>query len=113
MKQVPTVYELRKRGWKVRVGHHRRFYRYDPYSGKRKEYTLLFKEKEDRYPDYFLAANGGYTEVMITVPDIKGDFTGVSVCSLQELYCKKVGTKKAIARALSMIIDGGYLENYN
>jgi len=100
--QIPTVHELRKKGWKVRVGHHRRFYRFDPQTGKKDVVTILWKEKEEKYPNYYLDASGGYTVVSIKCPLYEEELIGISSCSVQELYNKKVGTKKAIARALSV-----------
>ena len=34
MKKIPTVHELRQQGSKVRVTHVRKFYRFDPRTGK-------------------------------------------------------------------------------
>lgn len=98
--QIPTVHELRKRGWKVKVGHFRRFYRFDERTGKKNVVTVLWEDQKTNYPDYYLDARGGYTIVSINIPDFK-EVQGSSVCSNQELYSKKYGTKKAIARALS------------
>ena len=99
--KVPTVYELRKQGFKVRVGHHRNYFRYDPFTGRKLEVTLLRKEHQEKFPNYFLNANGGVTTVTITIPNYSGDFTGVAECSEQEHYVKSRGLKKALARALA------------
>ena len=101
--KVPTVHELRKRKWKVRVGHHRKFYRYCPKSGKKQEVTLLWKDQQEKYPDFYLDARGGYTTITIKCPDSDVELSGVSECSNNDLYNKRVGIKKAIARALSKI----------
>lgn len=65
--------------------------------------TLLWKEQKESYPEYFLEATGGYTEITIKFSDLAKEVSGVSECSEKDLYNKKVGTKKAIARALAKI----------
>ena len=99
--KVPTVYELRKKGWKVRVGHHRRYFRFDSFTGKKDVQLLLRDNQKENYPDYYLSATGGVTTITITVPNYPNDFTGVSECSDKEHYVKSRGLKKALARALS------------
>jgi len=104
MKNIPTVYELRKRGWKVRVGHHRIYYRFDPQTGKKSQESFLKEEKEQHHPDWFLQATGGITSVQVKIPDHytgDGEFVGYSVCSMKEAYNKRTGIKKALARALA------------
>lgn len=101
--KVPTVYELRKRKFKVRVGHHRKFYRFCPKTGKKSELTLLWKDQKENYPDYFLDAKGGYTTITIKHPEMDVELSGSSECSDNDLYNKSFGIKKAIARALSKI----------
>ncbi len=102
--KVPTVHELRKKGWKVRVGHHRKFYRFCPKTGKKTELTLLWKVQKELHPEYYLDARGGHTTITIKCPDVDGELVGVSECSENDLYNKKVGTKKAIARALAKLL---------
>jgi hypothetical protein len=101
MKTVPSVYELRKKGWKVRVGHYRKYFRYDAFSGRKIEKTLLRKQFKEEHPNFFLDARGGLTTVAITVPGYNMDFIGVSECSNEEHYRKNTGLKKALARALA------------
>jgi hypothetical protein len=105
MKSVPTVYELRKKGWKVRVGHHRKYFRYDAFSGRKTEKLLLRKDHKENNPDYYLDAKGGLTTVVITIPEYNIDFSGVSECSDQEHYRKGTGLKKALARALASYVE--------
>ena len=105
MKSVPTVYELRKSGWKVRVGHHRKYFRYDAFSGRKVEKLLLRKVHEEEYSNYYLSAKGGVTTVVITIPGYDRDFNGVSECSDEEHYRKSTGLKKALARALSSYVE--------
>lgn len=105
MKIVPTVYELRKKGFKVRVGHHRKYFKYDTFSGKKVQHILLKQEHKELYPDFYLDARGGVTRVTITIPEYNQDFVGESVCSNEEHYRKNTGLKKALARALSSYLE--------
>ncbi len=98
MKIIPTVHELRKRGYKVSVNHHRQFFKYDTFSGRKFIIEASWYVKNDDYPDYFLSPYGGRTVVAIT--DEKGAiFEGVTYCSLNDHYIKKEGLKRAIAKA--------------
>jgi hypothetical protein len=101
MKPVPSVCELRKKGWKVRVGHFRRYYKYLPHNGKRVDHTLLKKDFKNTFTDFFLDAKGGYTTVTLKSPDYDQDFFGISECSTKEHYRRDTGIKKALARALA------------
>lgn len=105
MKTVPTIYELRKKGWKVRVGHHRIYYRFDPRTGKKSWESFLREEKDQHHPDWFLDAKGGITSIQIKCPEYTDELVGYAVCSMQEHYNKKVGIKKALARALSVFVQ--------
>ena len=100
MKEVPTVYELRKQGWKVRVGHHREYFRYDPFTGKRHTAWILQSMVDDEPETWYLSARGGKTTIMITT-DKNEDLYGESICSDKEHYRRSTGLKKAIARSLS------------
>jgi hypothetical protein len=103
MKEIPTIYELRKRGWKVRVGHHRKYFRYDPFTGHKTEVFLLKVQKDASHPNFYLSAKGGVTVIEITIPNHKTDYAGVAECSDEEHYRRKTGIKKAVARALSLV----------
>lgn len=100
MKTVPTVYELRKKGWKVKVGHHRRYFRYDSFSGKKHVKFILQSQVSEESETWYLAATGGKTTIYITT-DKNENFYGESFCSEKEHYRRSTGIKKAIARALS------------
>lgn len=109
MKVIPTVHELRKKGWKVKVGHHRKYFRYDVFSGRKTEHLFVrsqFVERITNGEQWFLSARGGITTITITVPGYDRDFSGVSECSDGEHYRRNTGLKKALARALS-----GYVED--
>jgi hypothetical protein len=99
MKNVPTVYELRKAGYQVEINHRRIFFRYDPFTGKKNKQLLSWHEKPD---DLFVQATGGSTTIELTTPE--GTVaTAVSLCSNTEHFCRKVGIKKALARALGQL----------
>ena len=104
MKKVPTVHELRSKGWKVKVGHHRNLHKYNPQTGKKsgRYYVILSEWKNDNVGNYFLSANGGKTTVSIKLPDSDTEYLGEVYCSEQERYNKSIGLKKAIARALAL-----------
>ena len=100
MKSVPTVYELRKKGWKVRVGHHRMYFRYDPFTGKKYEECFLQSHVNEEPETWYLSARGGKTTIMITT-DTNEDLYGESICSDKEHYRRSTGLKKAVARAVA------------
>jgi hypothetical protein len=103
MKNVPTIYDLRKNGCKVRVGHHRIYYRFDPRTGKKSWESFLKEDQEKYHPDWFLQSKGGITSIQIKFPNLEEELIGYSVCSMEESYVKKIGIKKALARALSQL----------
>lgn len=104
MKKVPTVHELRSKGWKVKVGHHRNLHRYNPQTGKKTgRYNVILSEWKNENRDFFLSANGGKTTVSIKLPDSDTEYLGEVYCSEQERYNKSIGLKKAIARALALL----------
>jgi hypothetical protein len=100
MKTIPTVHELRRSGLKVTVNHNRVFYRFDPQTGKKNSVVCTWNEQQAQYSDYYVSATGGFTRVCIL--DEEGNSTcAVSICSVSDHYNKKLGTKKAVARALA------------
>ncbi len=96
---IPTVAELRKQGYKVRVFHRRR--KVNVAGMIPGEFRGVFKELIDGnlVPAYLTANKGGATRVEITSPTGE-NLVGESKCSRSDMYCKKDGVKKAIARAL-------------
>jgi hypothetical protein len=114
MKNIPTVYELRRQGYKVRVTHIRKFHRFDPRTGKKTQFFAPFqssktrKQEKDLHPDavkdpneeFFLSGKGGETIIEIADSQHKELGRGVAVCSDDDLYVKNYGVKKAIAIAL-------------
>lgn len=119
--KIPTVYELRKRGFKVRVTHVRKFYRFDPRSGKKTEFFAPFqssktkKRDKELHPEsdvllknteeFFLSGKGGETIIEIASSDHKELGKGVAECSEKDSYVKSFGVKKAIALALKNMKD--------
>ena len=102
MKIIPTVHELRKRGYKVSVNHHRHFFKYDVFTGKKLTIEASWYARNDDFPDYFLSPYGGRTVIAIT--DDKGAiFEGITYCSPSDKYVKKEGVKRAIAKAYAKL----------
>ena len=114
MKTVPTVHELRRQGYKVRVTHVRKFHRFDPQTGKKEQFYAPFQSnkftknhpdspliaEKEKYEEFFLSIKGGETIVEIAFAG-KEVGKGVSVCSEEDNYVKKYGVKKALAKALN------------
>jgi hypothetical protein len=80
----PTIKDLRRQGYKVRVMHSRRYDTKHKVSG-----TVLE-----------LAARGGSTTIELTTPDKQLTVFGKSVCSIEDNFNRKVGNSIAIGRAL-------------
>ncbi len=111
MKKIPTVHELRQQGYKVRVTHVRKFYRFDPRTGKKTQFYAPFissktKKKNQTTEDsteseeFFLSGKGGETVIEIASSDHKELGKGIAICSDEDSYVKTYGVKKAIALAL-------------
>jgi hypothetical protein len=113
MKKVPTVHELRQKGFKVRVTHVRKFLRFDPQTGKKEQFYHPFQSSKfvknhpdssllserDKYKEFYLSCKGGETIVEIALNG-KELGKGVAVCSEDDNYVKKYGVRKAVAKAL-------------
>lgn len=95
----PTVYQLRKRNFKVQVSHLRRWYKFCTKTGER---TNINKHPLDvDVNEWTLSHFGG--ETVVTLSDGHGiEYTGTAACSDKDRYVKKTGVKKAIARAYHM-----------
>jgi hypothetical protein len=113
MKNIPTIHELRKQGYKVRVTHIRNFYRFDPQTGKKSEFFAAFQSskyykkhglpkptEEEKKNEYFLNCKGGETVVEIVSASGKELGKGVAICSDEDAYVKRIGIRKATALAL-------------
>ncbi len=98
MKVIPTVHQLRTRTFRVTVNHFRNFFRYCSRTGKRETAQVSWHQRTAEYEDYFLDPRGGRTEV--TFLDRDGNqYRGVSECSAEDLYNRKTGVMKAVAKA--------------
>lgn len=75
----PTVHEMRKAGYKVRVIHQR-----------------------EKNPDQTLASKGGKTTVEITTPE-GVELRGIAQCSKKEGFNRKKGLRIAIGRATAYV----------
>lgn len=105
MKIIPTVQQLRQNNFKVTVNHFRTFYKYCSRTGKRQEVQVSWHQRTAEYDDYHLDACGGRTEVYILDPQ-GNQYRGKSECSVFDLYNRKIGVMKAVAKAY-----GDYLMN--
>ena len=98
MKLIPTVHQLRTQTFRVTVNHFRNFFRYCSRTGKRETAQVSWHQRTAEYEDYFLDPRGGRTEV--TFLDRDGNqYRGVSECSAEDLYNRKTGVMKAVAKA--------------
>lgn len=84
-KKVPSVAELRKQGYKVKVIHERKLIHHSAIAGEKVE----------------VCPTGGRTIVHVT-PPIHDDMiiSGVAECSKNDAYNRKLGVKIALGRAL-------------
>ena len=94
-----TVHQLRKNGWKVKVGHKRVIYRFDSKTGHKTVKICLFKDWQSTYSDFFLSAKGGFTEVCITSPE-GITHTDYAICSDADHYNSTIGLDIALGRTL-------------
>jgi hypothetical protein len=101
--KVKTVHELRKSGWKVRVGHHRLVYRFDPKTGKKYRKFVLFKDWLNDNNGFFLSPKGGVTKLHATSPNGETNLFGLSYCLEGDYYNNKTGLKIALGRILKEI----------
>lgn len=95
-----TVHQLRKKGWKVKVGHKRIFFRYDSKTGLRHEVVCLYRDWQEICPSFYLSAKGGITEICITSPD-GITYSDFAVCNMTDHYDSRIGLAIAIGRTLS------------
>jgi len=94
-----TVHQLRKNGWKVKVGHKRIVYRFDPKTGIKTTRLCLSKDWTVSYPDFYLSAKGGRTIVCVTSPE-GVTHTDYAVCNTTDHYDSTIGLDIALGRTL-------------
>ena len=82
-KNPPSIHEMRKNGWKVRVIH---------------GYIKDLKKTLDKF-EIVSGLAERYTRIEITCPN-KLNATGDSFCSHKDQYNRKLGNKIALGRAL-------------
>lgn len=88
---VPTIYSLRKAGFKVRVMHTRKYT-----TSQIKRLGSFDARKE-------LSCKGGYTKIQITTPDQWVTVEGEAVCHEKDHFNRKIGNKIALGRALKAL----------
>ena len=81
-----SVHELRQRGFKVQVRHHRCY------------------EEPNQFGKAVLSSKGGATEILVSYPPQEGvgplSVVGVAECSPKENFNRKRGVRIALGRAL-------------
>lgn len=108
MTKIPSIYQLRQEGWKVFVCHFR-MYPIVSLEGVEnpvvcpewlaEELALIMTSIVPPEQHRFVLPRGGLTAVIMTSPT--GDnYEGVSVCSLEDNFNRKVGLSIAMGRAL-------------
>lgn len=100
-KTVPLIHELRNNKWAAKVIHHRWFYIYNTKGVKTRRLLPYVSATIKEHSDWHLESNGGMTETFLTDPNGK-DYYGISYCSNADQYVKRIGVKKATARALAV-----------
>ncbi len=80
----PTIKDLRRQGYKVRVIHKRHSIKVQKIMGVAHE----------------ISARGGSTTIEVTTPDKLHTVSGMSVCSLEDNFSRKVGNQIALGRAI-------------
>lgn len=83
----PTIKDLRRQGYKVRVIHTR------------------FQNIVPRLTgnSFEVSSRGGSTTIEITTPDKQHTVSGKSVCSIEDNFNRKVGNSIALGRALKQL----------
>lgn len=90
IRTMPTIKQLRQKGYKVRVLHTRSYISRQRIGGISKE----------------LSNFGGYTKIEVTTPDQSSTVVGESKCSPKENFNRRLGNSIALGRALSNL---GYI----
>jgi len=100
MKTPPTVHDLRKREFKVKVSHYRLFYKFCQWTGRRLEIIAYGTKFTNEQGWWLLDQYGGRTDVVLTDKQ-DNHYIGSVSCSKKDRYVKAFGLKKALLRAYS------------
>jgi len=96
-----TIYELRKKGYKIKVRHFRR------YNILPKEFLFSRKNFKDQSPTiaahWEINSQGGMTRVDLITPE-GVESHGETICSKKDNYNYKRGAYIALARALKKLL---------
>jgi hypothetical protein len=83
-RNTPTIHQLRRAGWKVRVIH------------GLTNHNLPFEPRSSKNQE---PLSERFTRIELTSPDGK-DSTGIAYCSKQDQWNRKLGNRIALGRAL-------------
>jgi hypothetical protein len=107
MKEIPTIHDLRKQNYKVRVIHRRVYPIFDQNRFKIVNRLLTNREVKDLGLDGVLIGDvlthGGHTRVEVLTPN-GAEVVGEAECSKKDQFNRKRSLNIAIARALQ---EGG------
>ena len=84
---MPTIKQLRQKGYKVRVMHTREFDSIQKLNGVKHEVSNF----------------GGLTKIEVTTPDMTKTEFGESKCSPKENFNRRLGNSIALGRALNKL----------
>lgn len=95
--KLPTIKELREKGWKVRSSH----YRYFTIEGQK--FLLPIKDMKDEKGKYWNTPcpNGGAITLELRNPNGE-EFKGEAKCNISDAFSKKEGRSRALFRALNI-----------
>lgn len=95
---MSMIHQLRLTGLKIKVHHYRNF---NIQAKKNNEMRFTFGDF------YRITPKGGRT--VVTITDTNGDvFTGESICSIKDNYCRKTGARIALERAAEKALVVNY-----
>ena len=108
---METIQSLRKKGYKVRVIHERRWLRRSDYPDSE---VFTYTKREIIHNDNFeILSKGGKTIIEVTEPFIpspenlinmeRKSVKGEAICSNKETFNRKIGNNIALGRALKQL----------
>ena len=88
----------------VKISHIRRYFKYDPKTGKKLIRLLSYEDHKDIFPDFFLDAKGGETHLSISTIDNPSDEASFIVeCSNKDPYNRRIGVSIGIGRYIKSL----------